>query len=618
MFGTINSLGIPSSASQFQHSFNMLPSLLLALAGTPLLARAAASVIALENTAQIPTGWRLKEPAKDSDVLTLFVALKQPRLTELKTQLSQSNSLRHREVAGHTSQKQLKEYRRTNATSVPSVLKWLDSHGVEDRRTYDGWVSFNLTAQAAKTILGADLSWFSYGTSAPVLRTQQYTVPSWLKQHIDFIHPLLHFMPPRTNRQTRKQSGKPPPPQPTTSPELPCSGSTFPECIRKLYNITTNTTHPSPSRLGIGGFLEQYINYADVGNFLDVYAPELTNLTPPYNFTVSLLNNGANSQDLWTAGREASLDVEYALSLGYPANITYYSTGGRGVKLVGADEAIPTTGSDNEPYLEFLQGLLALPDSDLPHVLSISYADDEQTVPRAYAERVCDLFAELAARGVSTLAASGDGGAAGIGQNLCLSNDGARRKTLLPTFPASCPWVTAVGATQNEGPPVIGAEFSSGGFSDYFARPVWQDGVVVPYIQKLNGSGDEKVGLFNASGRAIPDVSAVGSGFLIEYGGSAAAVQGTSASTPVLAAMFALVNDQRLRAGKPSLGWLNPLLYGDEVRGVLEDITAGASYQCMFGDQGDPVDGWEAVEGYDCVTGLGVPGDFGRLLEVLG
>lgn len=599
----------------------MLFSTAVALIGSAILARAA-SMVTIENVAEIPRGWSFKSAADDQDSITLFVALKQPKLAELKTQLAQSGPLRHRNAASHYSRQQIWDYRKPESTAVDSILRWLDSHGISDRRTFDGWISFNLTAQAAQALFDAELGWYSYATDAPVLRTRRYTVPSWLKAYIDFIHPLAHFMPPRRPLlqpkplQQDEQGSQPA--QPSGLLDLPCATATFPECIRKLYNITYNATSPSPSRFGVAGFLEQYVLYEDVANFVEIYAPELTGLEPPYNFTVELLNNGSNPQDpIWMAGLEASLDIEYAMTIGYPAAVTYYSTGGRGVKLDGSGAEIPTTGSDNEPYLEFLQTLVAKPDNELPHVLSISYADDEQSVPQAYASRVCDLFAQLAARGVSILAASGDGGAAGTGQNLCFSNDGTGRRALIPTFPASCPWVTAVGATENEGPPVTAAYFSAGGFSNYFGRPTWQDEVVLPYLGKLVSSNDTKIGLFNQSGRAIPDVSAVGSGFSIEYGGGGSVVQGTSASTPVIAAMIALINDARLRAGKPSLGWLNPLLYSAEVRKVLSDITIGAADGCSFGDQGGE-GGWAAIEGYDCVTGLGVPGDFTKLLEVLG
>ena len=186
--------------------------------------------------------------------------------------------------------------------------------------------------------------------------------------------------------------------------EDPCATGVFPECIGRLYNINYHATAPSPCRFGVAGFLNQYVNYEDVAEFIDIYAPQLAGLDPPYNFTVELVNNGSNPQQpIWLAGLEASLDVQYAMALGYPAQVTYYSTGGRGVKLDGAGFEIPMTGSDNEPYLELLESLLAKSNDEIPHVLSISYADDEQSVPEAYAVRVCDMLAQMAARGVTAV-----------------------------------------------------------------------------------------------------------------------------------------------------------------------------------------------------------------------
>ncbi len=49
-----------------------------------------------------------------------------------------------------------------------------------------------------------------------------------------------------------------------------------------------------------------------------------------------------------------------------------------------------------------------LADDELPHTLSISYGEDEQSVPRAYAEKVCTMFGQLGARGTSVIFASGE------------------------------------------------------------------------------------------------------------------------------------------------------------------------------------------------------------------
>lgn len=594
----------------------------LALLGLPLLALSAATVT-LEKAAARLQGWQLLESAREDDSITLFAALRQPKINELKSKLTHLGRLGTRGTASHLSRQQVHEFAKADQTSAESVLAWLESNGVDHAKEIGSWVRFNITVEEARPLLGAELGWYSFNGGEPVLRTKEYTIPTSLKEHVDFIHPLTHFMPPRSSHAqpisvaAQAQASSTDPDDGGFLNDIPCVTGVFPECIKQLYNITYEVDGPSPSRLGVAGFLDQFINYQDVYDFLDVYSPELSDLDPPYNFTVELLNNGSNPQDpIWKAGLEASLDVEYAMGVGYPASVTYYSTGGRGIKLDGRGGEMPMTGSDNEPYLDLLEELVSKPDEELPHVLSISYADDEQSVPEAYAVRVCDLFAQLAARGVSILAASGDGGAAGTGQNYCITNDENQQRMLIPTFPASCPWVTSIGATKNDGFTPSAATFSAGGFSRYFARQEWQDDAVGPYLDHLKERNDTNLGMFNESGRAIPDISAVGQAFQIRFGGGGSAVLGTSASTPVIAAMIALINDARLRDGKPSLGWLNPLLYSDSVRSALVDVTRGWGQGCRFSDDEDGR-GWAATEGYDCVTGLGVPGDFNKLFDAL-
>jgi tripeptidyl-peptidase-1 len=70
-----------------------------------------------------------------------------------------------------------------------------------------------------------------------------------------------------------------------------------------------------------------------------------------------------------------------------------------------------------------------------------------------------------------------------------------------------------------------------------------------------------------------PDVSLQGWNFLIEANGFVGDVSGTSASSPSVAAIIALVNDQLLAAGKPALGFLNPFIYTNP--SAFNDITIG-------------------------------------------
>jgi tripeptidyl-peptidase-1 len=198
----------------------------------------------------------------------------------------------------------------------------------------------------------------------------------------------------------------------------------------------------------------------------------------------------------------------------------------------------------------------------------------------------------------------GRGGVAGQDDSPCVSNDEQNRTTFLPTFPASCPWVTSVGATHAI--PEQGESFSSGGFSNYFSVPEYQSNATTAYIATLNGQYE---GLYNASGRGIPDVAVYGSRFETENNNvSSGHHSGTSASTPVFASMIALINDMRLRNGKPVLGWLNPTLYSETTKDAWNDITEGPSYGCDAS--------WNSTVGWDAVTGLGTP-DFQRLAKAL-
>lgn len=254
-----------------------------------------------------------------------------------------------------------------------------------------------------------------------------------------------------------------------------------------------------------------------------------------------------------------------------------------------------TTGS-NEPYLELLEYLLALNDTELPTVLSISYGEEEQSVPEDYARKVCNLFMQFGARGVSVIFASGD---YGPGES-CTGNDSSTY--FQPIFPATCPWVTSVGATANRDN-MVGASFSSGGFSTYFDRPKYQDTSVPEYLE---GLGDKYAPYFNGSKRAFPDVATIGVNYAVVDQGNQYLVNGTSASAATFAGQVSLLNAARLSSNLTALGFLNPLLYNFSTS-IFSDVTGGSSVGCVgnsaFGAQGAS---WNATDGWDPVTGLGV------------
>lgn len=542
----------------------------------------------------------------------MSIALRQPNIDNLESKMAANGN--------RLSLDEIRQLQAPAQKDIDDVLHWLTQNGLSGTVKND-FIHVRTTVAKAEPLLNMKLSRFSFEGKKPVLRTTRYTVPDDIADAISFIHPLANFMSarhrPRVMSAPSVSASKAVRyPQITQSEqseqdEAFCAGGVDPACLAKLYNITyTPENNISPVIFGVAGFLEENANLQDLQQFLNTSAPEVAKTGRSIN--VELINGGVNSQNLSESGSEAALDVDYAVSIGFPTNVTYYLTGGRGVKLNDNGTAIIGEDDDNEPYLEFILNLLDKPNGQVPHVLSLSYSDDELSVPRDYAERVCNLFGMLTARGTSVIFASGDGGSRGGRNSNCVTNDGTHRPVAMATFPPTCPWVTSVGAVDNIFEPPRGASFSTGGFSQYFARPPWQETAVTNYTKALNGRLN---GLYNPLMRAIPDVAAVGTDFMAIAGGTTHFLQGTSASTPLFASLIALINDARLRAGKTPLGYLNEILYSDKVRSVFQDITSGQSASCIV--NGTRPGGWPAAVGWDAITGLGVPKEFDKLLEVL-
>jgi tripeptidyl-peptidase-1 len=89
----------------------------------------------------------------------------------------------------------------------------------------------------------------------------------------------------------------------------------------------------------------------------------------------------------------------------------------------------------------------------------------------------------------------------------------------------------------------------------------------------------------------------------------AAAAYGTSAATPTVAILIAKLNEELLSAGKPPLGFVNPLFYKNP--NAFNDVTKGNNNGRNGG-----TGGFDAAPGWDPTTGLGTP-DFEKLKTVV-
>ncbi|KAL5340945.1 peptidase S8/S53 domain-containing protein [Aspergillus crustosus] len=586
----------------------------------------ATAIDAFERLRAVPEGWRYDGTPSANQPIRLRVALKQHDVDGFEQALLDMSTPGSGKYGQHyDSYSSMKELLLPSDESLSAVKDWLRASSVEEYTEDADWINFRTTVEEANALLSADFLWYAStnaddadDSNSRVLRTLQYTVPAAVAESINTIQPTTRFGSPRQLRATMRSK----PSFLETSRELlagvaagtldHCADAITPNCLSDLYNTEGYKADPARgSKVAIASFLEQYARYDDLAEFQEEYAPH----TVGQNFSVVSINGGLNDQSSTQDSGEANLDVQYILGIAAPLPVTEFTTAGRGKLVPDLSQPDPAA-NDNEPYLDFLEGVLKLNQSSLPQVISTSYGENEQTIPEAYARTVCNLYAQLGSRGVSVIFSSGD---SGVG-SACATNDGSNTTHFNPQFPATCPWVTSVGGV-NGTAPERGIYFSSGGFSDLWERPQYQDAAVGSYLEKL---GPKQAQYFNRHGRAFPDVAAQAENFAVVDRGRTGLFDGTSCSAPVFGGVVGLLNDVRLAAGLPVLGFLNPWLYKDGLRG-FNDIVQGGSVGCDGNDRfGGPANGspvipfasWNATQGWDPVTGLGTP-DFARLRELV-
>ena len=200
------------------------------------------------------------------------------------------------------------------------------------------------------------------------------------------------------------------------------------------------------------------------------------------------------------------------------------------------------------------------------------------------------IFQEFAAQGQTFVSASGDSG---------------QFNSETYFYPGVDPYVLQVGGTslttKGPGGPWMAETAwpeSGGGYVGDTAIPTWQQ---LPGVVNSANMGSTAL-------RNSPDVAAEANfdNPTVVNGKLVTGFGGTSFAAPRWAGFLALVNEQSVANGRGTVGFVNPALYnlGTSVNRstVFHDITSGSNPPTV-GDGS----GFNAVPGYDLVTGWGSP-----------
>ncbi|KIK70212.1 hypothetical protein GYMLUDRAFT_80188 [Collybiopsis luxurians FD-317 M1] len=510
--------------------------------------------------------------------INLIIALTAQNMAGLKQTLQEVSDPTSPSYGQYLSYEETKAFASPKPDTVAAVTAWLNQNGIKDITTtgaFGNRLAFTVPISAANSLLDADYQDYTeIGGSTQLTRTLAYSIPADLKDNIDVVYPSTDFV-----RNIQLPIFQIPVPTPSNNtaraPDPSCDTEVTPTCLQELYGIPTAKANQTSNVLAVPGFLNEWAQTADLELFLENFRTDIPSTT---TFTLQTLDGGSNPQGPGNAGIEANLDIQYTVGVATGVPVTFISVGR----------------NDSIAFLDLIDSINQ--QDSPPHVLTTSYGFNENDITSALANVLCNNYMLAGTRGISVLFSSGDGGVSGSQNQSCTN--------FVPTFPSSCPYVTSVGATTQVSAETA-ASLSSGGFSNIFPRPSYQNNDVTNYLTTL---GSTNAGKFNPNGRAFPDVAAIGQHLVVFNGGQEFLVDGTSASSPIFASMIALINDELIAAGKSLLGFLNPLLYANP--GALNDITTGDNPGCG-------TNGFLAGAGWDPVTGLGTP-NYANLRTLVG
>lgn len=617
-----------------------------------------------------PQHWRRHSRLHSAFEFPVRIGLTQQNLHRAEEFINEVSHPESKYYGQHWSAQKVMETFAPKQETIDTVKAWLEQSGIELGRVKmspsRNWMEFNATAEEAERLLKTEYHLYHHESGHKHIACNHYSIPTHLTEHIDIVTPTVHFdkrlgsprklrrheeLPHplrelnKKKREIQQPHGIVGSPLDASNPKQgaavnnalmtldTCDSMITPACLRALYDAPAGSTQVANNTIGVVEYTPQAFLQADMDLWFNQFSPNQVGTIPDTKLIDGAIVQTQNQSFQFNG--ESALDLQYAMELVFPQKTTLYQVGDnvQGASFNNFLDAIDGSyctfmgGNSKDPNIDAqypnpqpggFQGPENCGGFPATNVISTSYSANEADLGSKYEERQCLEYMKLGLQGVSILYSSGDFGVAGNGGSCINPATGAYNNgstgIFNPSFPGTCPYITSVGATQIANGSTVrtpeGASetviFSGGGFSNVFPMPSYQQTAMANYF--TNHAPPYGSDRFNNSRkvRGYPDVSANGVNYVVAVNGEFSLAFGTSASCPTFASLLTLVNEQRIAAKKSPVGFVNPTLYANPQ--VMTDITNG-------GNQGCGTEGFQSVEGWDPVTGLGTP-NYPAMLEL--
>ena len=545
--------------------------------------------------------------------IDLTFAVKQQNLQQLENLVLKVSDPDSKAYGQHLTHDQVHSLT-ANVEAAAAVREWSSQHGLTLKTTssHDEYLTYVAPLSLWNTLLDSKFVQMQHTESGEsILRSKEFTMPNALEQHVAHIFNVVE-LPLRKGPgvQVRKMTDAEIQKDQKDVLELaapypwPCKSTMKLGCWNYRYNQTTNdATGETQMVFGQKG---AYMAPDDIVEFAGAnHLDPLSKTSQIWSCPNGGCSNSAcqgydpNMKNKGHLCVEGNMDVQFMSGIAQNANNTFYW-----------NTNLAT------PFIEFITHISSL--SAPPGTVSISYGSYEYEMDHAVMDHFSMEAMKLGAQGVSILAATGDDGVAGY-----KARNDTTKCQYTASFPATCPWVTAVGATQNaendpddhevhtlqeyaanapEQQPPFFAVTTAGGFSNYFAVPKFQTAAVANYF--TTPESKRAPAGYNTTGRGFPDIASNGMNYQVFIDSNPCLVCGTSGAAPSVGGMVTTINAQRKKAGKPRLGFLNPLFYTRP--SILNDIAHGWNNCTAIRTVCCPM-GFTSASGWDPLVGLGSP-----------